>query len=78
MPDHTVAQLIQSLSKSQRNHLRIILSRETGCSSLKAELGIQKVKVFSHHTEMTGHAMRGTTAELFSAQARADDIRVTR
>lgn len=76
MADHTVAQLIQSLSKSQRNHLRIILSRETGCASLKSELGIQKLKAFSHHAEMTGRAMRGTTAELFGDQHAHADIKV--
>jgi len=46
MMDHRTVNLIRSLSKSQRNHLRIILSRETGYSSLRAELGIQKVQHF--------------------------------
>jgi hypothetical protein len=42
MTDHCVSNLIKSLSKSQRNHLRVILSRETGVMALRSELGIQK------------------------------------
>ncbi len=60
------ATLVAELSTSQRNHLRTLLSFETGAESLRSVLGIAKVQQVSNHSHASGLAKLGRTAELFS------------
>jgi hypothetical protein len=59
------AQFARSLSKSQRNALRVLLLHEHACHDLKHALGIEKHATVSHAMHATGLARRGETIRLF-------------
>ena len=63
-------QLVSTLTIGQRNALVLILAHETGAQEIKRALGIQKLRITPHHATVTGHALRGTTAELFRDHTR--------
>jgi len=68
-------QFINQLTKNERNSLRILLLTKSGLADLREALDLQHMRVVSIEQERTGHALRGTTAELFrgsSVVARVD------
>ncbi len=54
-----------SLNRSQRNHLRVLLSHQYAFRDLRHALGIADHKVMSHAEHATGLAKAGRTIELF-------------
>jgi hypothetical protein len=58
-------QFIHHLKPNERNALRVLLLTKTGLADLRAALGTQTMRVLSRAEVATGHAMRGTTVELF-------------
>lgn len=68
-PQSHAAHFAASLSKSQRNHLRVLLMHEHACRDLRHALGITKATTVSHAARAIGLAKTGRTIELF-AQAK--------
>ena len=64
-PQSHAAHFAASLSKSQRNHLRVLLLHEHACKDLRRALGITKAEKISHAQHATGLARRGQTIKLF-------------
>jgi hypothetical protein len=58
-------QFLTSLSKNQRNALRVLLMQNTGLADLREALGIQKMQIVPVTEQRTAHALAGTTAKLF-------------
>jgi hypothetical protein len=59
------SQFLTSLSKNQRNALRVLLMQNTGLADLRDTLGIQKMQIVPVTEQRTAHALAGTTAKLF-------------
>ena len=70
------AQFVSTLSVSQRNALRVILTQEHGCANMRRALGTQALKTISEHDRRTGMARAGRTAELFTQHHVAANIRI--
>jgi hypothetical protein len=78
-PQSHAAHFAASLSKSQRNHLRVLLHHEHACLDLKHALGIGKTTTVSHAEHCTGLARRADTIRLFrDAKASAANLREVR
>jgi len=60
-----IRHIVQSLSSSQRNALRVLLAIEDGPALLRRELGIAKVEPLKEATRKTGLARAGRTIDLF-------------
>jgi len=60
-----IKHIVESLSSSQRNALRVLLAIEDGPALLRRELGIAKVEPLKEVTRKTGLARAGRTIELF-------------
>jgi hypothetical protein len=59
------AQLVAELSAGQRNHLRTLLSFETGHAALRDVLGLAGQPVITEAEHKIGLAKAGNTASLF-------------
>lgn len=68
-PQSHAAHFAESLSKSQRNHLRVLLLHEHACRDLRRVLGITKAETISHAQHATGLARSGQTIRLFENYA---------
>jgi hypothetical protein len=60
-----IKHIVESLSSSQRNALRVLLAVEDGPALLRRELGIAKVEPLKEATRKTGLARAGRTIDLF-------------
>jgi hypothetical protein len=60
-----IRHIVQSLSRSQRNALRVLLSVEDGPQLLRRELGIALLEPLKEYERKTGLARSGRTADLF-------------
>lgn len=76
-PQSHAAQFAASLSKSQRNALRVLLLHEHACRDLRRALGITKAETISHAHHATGLARRGETIRLFENHAQHSPANLT-
>ena len=73
------AQFVQSLSKSQRNALRVIMAHADCCKKLQRALGTEGMKPITREEHATGLARAGRTIALFTEHGKhsAQHIAVT-
>jgi hypothetical protein len=60
-----IKHIVESLSSSQRNALRVLLAVEDGPALLRRELGTAKVEPLQEAARKTGLARAGRTIDLF-------------
>jgi hypothetical protein len=60
-----IKHIVESLSRSQRNALRVLLAVEDGPALLRRELGIALLKPLKEYERKTGLARAGRTIDLF-------------
>jgi hypothetical protein len=70
------AQLVSTLTIAQRNSLILILAHESGAQEIRRALGIQTIRITPHNERLTGHALAGTTADLFRDEARPVPVHI--
>lgn len=70
------AAFVSTLTRTQRNALRVILAHESGPADMRCALGTYLVKPIAEVTRRTGLARAGRTSELFPQHSTAANIRI--